>query len=150
MHLQMRQLKTHNIIVDSGFWYALYEKRDEYHEKAIELVEYLEMATIIIPFPSLYELVNTRFAKRVDYMESFKKIIARENVVLLDDSSYKDTALELTISSSINLKKPFSLVDMIIRLMISDVDMNIHYLLTFNKGDFIDVCLPRNINILSE
>ena len=146
----MRQSKTYNIIVDSGFWYALYEKRDEYHSKALELVEYLEMATIIIPFPSLYELMNTRFAKKVEYMESFKKLIARENIVLVDDSSYKDTALELTIGSSINLKKPYSLVDMIIRLMISDVNLNIHYLLTFNKSDFIDVCLHRNVNILHE
>ena len=108
------------------------------------------MGKIIIPFPSLYELMNTRFAKRVDYMESFKKFIEGENVILVDDSPYKDTALELTIDSSIHLKKPFSLVDMIIRLMVSDVDMNIHYLLTFNKSDFIDVCLPRNIEILSE
>ena len=139
-----------NIIIDSGFWYALYEERDEYHDKAVELFEYLDMGKVVIPFPSLYEVMNTRFAKRVDYMESFKRFINSENVVLVDDSPYKDTALELTMDSSIILKKPFSLVDMIIRLMVSDVDMNIHYLLTFNKSDFIDVCLQRNVDILSE
>ena len=139
-----------NIIIDSGFWYALYEERDEYHDKAVELFEYLDMGKVIIPFPSLYEVINTRFAKRVEYMESFERFIRSENVILVDDLLYKDTALELTIDSSISLKRPLSLVDMIIRLMVSDVNMNIHYLLTFNKNDFIDVCLPRNINILSE
>ena len=140
----------YNVIVDSGFWYALYEERDEHHNKALELVEYLDMAMIIIPFPSLYELMNTRFTKRVEYMESFNKFLEGDSVVLVDDSSYRDIALDLTIDSSINLKKPYSLVDMIIRLMLSDVNMNIHYLLTFNKSDFIDICLYRNIEILSE
>ena len=139
----------YNIIVDTGFWFALYDERDEYHNKAVELFEYLDMGKVIIPFPSLYETINTRFAKRVEYMESFKRFIERENVFLVDDSSYKDAALELTIDSSIGLKKPFSLVDMVIRLMISDVNMKIDYLLTFNKSDFMDVCLSRKIEILS-
>jgi Predicted nucleic acid-binding protein, contains PIN domain len=114
-----------NIIVDTGFWYAFYEERDDYHNKAAELFEYLSMGKIIIPFPSLYETINTRFAKRVDYMANFKRLIESDNVVLVDDSPYKDIALELTMDSSINKKKPYSLVDMIIRLMVSDVNMNI-------------------------
>ena len=139
-----------NIIVDTGFWYAFYEERDKYHHQASKLFEYLSIGRIIIPFPSLYETINTRFAKNISYMESFKKLIESNNVVLVDDAPYKETALELTMNSSINFKKPYSLVDMIIRLMVSDIDMNINYLLTFNKGDFIDVCLPRQIEILSE
>jgi len=139
----------YNIIVDTGFWFAFYDERDEYHSKAVELFEYLDMGKVIIPFPSLYETINTRFAKRVECMESFKRFIERENVYLVDDTSYKDAALELTVNSSNGLKKPFSLVDMVIRLMMSDVDMNIDCLLTFNKSDFIDVCLSRKIEILS-
>jgi len=139
-----------NIIVDTGFWFALYREKDAHHNKAVKLSEYLDIGEVIIPFPSLYETINTHFTKRVEYMDSFKRFINRKNVHLVDDSPYKDSALDLTINSSINLKRSLSLVDMIIRLMISDVKMNIKYLLTFNAGDFIDVCLPRKIEILSE
>ena len=136
------------VIVDTGFWYALYDERDEYHQQAIKLFEYLSMSKIIIPFPSLYETINTRFAKKRVCMEEFEMLLKGENVVLLDDTDYKDEALELTIESS-KLKKPYSLVDMIIRLMLSDNNIDINYMLTFNKGDFIDVCLSKQIEILS-
>jgi predicted nucleic acid-binding protein len=139
----------YNIIVDSGFWFGLYEERDQHHNKAIELVDYLDKANIIIPFPCLYEMINTRFTKRIEYMESFRNLIERDNVLMVNDAPYKDIALKLTMDASICRKKQFSLVDMIIRLMISDVNMDIHYLMTFNKGDFIDICMTRNIIILS-
>ena len=136
-----------NILIDSGFWYALFNERDEHYKTANKLFGYLDKGMIIIPFPSLYETINTRFSKRIDHMIKFEKIIERQNVVLLDDSSYKNSALKNTFAYSFKSKN-ISLVDMIIRLII--LDQNINYLLTFNKKDFIDICLKRRVSILPE
>jgi hypothetical protein len=48
------------------------------------------------------------------------------------------------------LNRPLSLVDTVIREMLSDESLKIDYLITFNIKDFIDVCSRRNITILSE
>jgi predicted nucleic acid-binding protein len=137
-------------MIDTGFWIALYEERDTHHAKASEQSEYLTRNKILIPFPSLYETVNTRFAKRADRMADFGRIIQRHDTALISDEEYKDDALRLTMDYSIKQRKPYSLVDMIIRLMLFDNRMNIKYLLTFNKEDFLDVCINRNITVLPE
>ena len=38
----------------------------------------------------------------------------------------------------------------VIREMISDIDMRIDYLVTFNVKDFADVCAIRGVEILDE
>ena len=43
-----------------------------------------------------------------------------------------------------------SLVDVIIRLILDDPTVKIDYLVTFNVGDFSDVCQRRNIVILQD
>jgi predicted nucleic acid-binding protein len=140
-----------NILIDTGFWYALYNEREkEYYNKAHELLDYLSLGNIIIPFPSLYETINTRFSKHIRGLEDFKRIIERNNAKLIDDSSYKSDALKLVFESSLLLKRPLSLVDLIIRLMLSDEKLDINYLISFNPKDFIDVCLKRRIQILSD
>ncbi|NCO54003.1 MAG: hypothetical protein COS14_05115 [Bacteroidetes bacterium CG02_land_8_20_14_3_00_31_25] len=136
-----------NILIDSGFWYALYNERDEHYNKANELIEYLTLGNIIIPYPCLYETINTRFAK--NNLSDFKLIIEKHSTILIEDNSYKSEALDLTFNSSIQLFKPYSLVDMVIRLMLEDETLNINYLISFNPEDFIDVCCKRRIEILS-
>lgn len=139
-----------NILIDTGFWYALYTERDEHYAKANKLVEYLEMGNILIPYPSLYETINTRFSKNIAGLRDFKTRLEQSNFELLEDEEYKSDAIELTFDSSLNLKKPISLVDMVIRQMLADDKLSINYLITFNPGDFIDVCTRRGIAIISE
>lgn len=137
-----------NILIDTGFWFGLYDSRDTNFNEANELMTYLEMANIIIPFPTIYETINTRFSKNTLGLESLEKLINSPKVTLIDDSEYKDKALQLTFESSLRLKKPYSLVDMILRLMLEDPCLKIDYLISFNPGDFWDVCVKRNIEIL--
>lgn len=139
-----------NILIDTGFWFGLYDKRDNYHKESNDLVEYINLGQILIPFPTIYETINTRFAKNRDGIQSFENIINQQNVILIDDKDYKEIALELTFNSSIRMNKPYSLVDMILRLMLSDKTLNVNYLLSFNPNDFFDICQSRNIKILSE
>jgi predicted nucleic acid-binding protein len=139
-----------NILIDTGFWYGLYDQRDNYYHQANKLYEYLSLGQILIPYPTIYETINTRFAKNKEGIQSFEKLISKPNVLLIDDRDYKEKALELTFDSSIRLNKPYSLVDMILRLILSDSTLKIDFLLSFNPEDFFDVCMKRNIKILYE
>ena len=139
-----------NILIDTGFWIALYDKRDPYYWRASDLFDYLSIGQILIPYPSLYETINTRFVRNKQGLSDFKVLISKADIHLLDDSIYKSDALDLTLNSSIFKDKHYSLVDMVIRLMLSDNRLNINYLISFNPGDFIDICSKRRIEILSE
>jgi predicted nucleic acid-binding protein len=153
MHQWMKILliyKMNNILVDTGFWYALYNERDSFYWKANEVSEYLSLGKVIIPYPSLYETISTRFTKNSQRLHDFKLLLERENFELFDDNDYKTDALELTFNSALDLKRPLSLVDMIIRQMLSDKNLRINYLFSFNPGDFVDICRKRDIKIISD
>lgn len=137
-----------NVMVDTGFWYALFDPRDTYHTQANELVEYLELAQILIPYPTLYESLNTRFSRRNQWMEKFREILNRQNVILLDDTAYKREALDLTFELTLLQNRPLSLVDTVLRLMLDDSTLHIQYLLSFNAVDFLDVCLKKRIELI--
>lgn len=139
-----------NILIDSGFWFALYDKRDPNFDKASELSEFLSLGHIIVPYPTLYETLNTRFMRNKQGLTEFKLLMSKNDIYLLDDSVYKSDAFNLTLDPSIFKDKNYSLVDMVIRLMLSDDNLRINYLISFNPGDFIDVCIKRRIEILTE
>jgi predicted nucleic acid-binding protein len=138
-----------NVLVDSGFWFALYDSTDQHHNEAINITDYLEIANIIIPFPTLYESVNTAFMKNPVAKNGFEGVLKRNNVEIVYDESIKDNALEITFSEK-SKKRNLSLVDNIIRLILEDKNYKIDYLITFNKADFIDICNNRNIQILEQ
>jgi predicted nucleic acid-binding protein len=135
------------VLADTGFWFAIFESRDTNHEEALIIADLIENQNVLIPWPSLYETMNTRFTKRTDRMMLFKSFISKPNVSLLDDSKYKDYALNSTFGNSRIGKRTFSLVDSIIRELLKDQNLKIDYLITFNKGDFIDLCQIRKIEL---
>jgi predicted nucleic acid-binding protein len=137
-----------NIILDSGYWFAFYEKKDQYHEEALLISEYLHPHTLVIPWPSLYETLNTRFTRRKDWLSSFEAILTHENTVQISDEKYKDNAISLILLQKDNHKK-YSLVDLVIREILLDVDVNINAIVTFNTSDFEDICWNKNIEIFN-
>jgi predicted nucleic acid-binding protein len=139
-----------NILIDTCFWYGLYNKGDKYYAQSNRLVEYFSVGNIIIPYPTIYETINTKFTKNKDAINDFNKLLKRPQFYFIDDSDYKEAALRLTFDSAIKTNRNLSLVDMIIRLMLSDEKMNIDYLITYNIRDFIDICLQKKIEILSD
>lgn len=48
-----------------------------------------------------------------------------------------------------NYYKKYSLVDLIIRAMLLDVNLRIDALITFNSADFEDICWKKNIELLT-
>lgn len=136
----------HSILIDTGFWYALYTQRDQYHEKACEYSHYIEDAYILFPYPSLYEVLNTRFVKNKSSLSALNEIINSNRVNCIDDTPYRNNALEVTLKPKNNK----SFVDNIIRLMLDDKTLKINGFITFNSVDFKDVCIYHNIEMLSD
>jgi predicted nucleic acid-binding protein len=136
-----------NVIVDSGFWFALYDPGDTYHKRATEIVRYLDVSNTIIPFPTLYESINTKFMKNMVAKVAFENMLKSSNVTIVHDELIKEDALRITFTDE-SKKRNLSLVDNIIRLILDDTNYKIDYLITFNKKDFIDICQRRTIGIL--
>jgi predicted nucleic acid-binding protein len=134
-----------NILIDTGFWYALFYKQDQYHKKALEIAEFIGLQhCFVLPFPTLYETLNTNFIK--NHKLSFDSFLKTHHTITIYDTKYRDKALEESLKIS-NYK--YSLVDIVLRIMILDVNLSIHALITFNDTDFIDVCQQRSIPIYS-
>ena len=74
------------------------------------------------------------------------RISRRPNVERLDDSQYRDDAYEQTVRTA--RRRPMSLVDMVMRLMLEDVNVSVNGLLTFTQKDFHDVCRKRDLEML--
>lgn len=136
------------ILTDTGFWIGLIDPTDQYSENAQVISELINNSNIIFPWPCLYETLRTKYCKRRDKIIILEKIIKASNVTILDDSVYREFALNKTIEN-IKLNKSFhSLADNVIREILSDINVRVDYLVTFNKRDFIDICMKRRIEIL--
>ena len=139
-----------SVLVDTCFWYALFNLRDGHHKQAHDLVKLLDSNKTLIPFPTLYETFNTRFSKNRKSVEIFGKILRSDNVEYIADVDYKEEALSMTFDSALNRNRPLSLVDMIIRLMLDDVNLKVDSLITFDTEDFIDLCHKRRIELIDK
>ena len=139
---------ANRILVDTGFWYAVFDKRDCHKADAECLVaKYFDNSAyeIVVPFPTMYELLRTRFVKNKEALEEIRQMFQSGRITRLDDDAYRLEALELTLLES---KRNISLVDNIIRLMLDDKSVGAKGLITFNVGDFQDVCHKNSIDIL--
>jgi predicted nucleic acid-binding protein len=136
-------------LVDTGFWIALLHKRDQHHEDALRKSEILRDLDYILPWPTLYETLNTRLARRPDLVRQFVSgFLKRPNARIWDDRPYRNAALEKTLSHDVTKKLHPSLVDNVLREIIADKNVKLACLFTFNIGDFADVCWRRNLEVI--
>jgi predicted nucleic acid-binding protein len=136
------------VLVDTGFWYALYDSRDSHHAEAVEKEGILGAANVLIPWPCLYETFNTRFAKNTMAVRLFESFIRQPQVILFRDEQYRDAALNAAFQFSTVTKRAIALVDMVLRLIIEDVNVRKNGILTFNSRDFADLCRKFQIEVL--
>ncbi|MBI4639808.1 MAG: hypothetical protein HY731_03895 [Candidatus Tectomicrobia bacterium] len=136
-----------NLLLDTGFWYALYDDRDSHYEDAQILANVLEIHNLLIPWPCLYETLNTRFVKRHEWLNSFEAYVMRNNTVQLSDEAYRQGALGRVFRNQTSWR-PLSLVDQVIRSALLDPNIKIEAMVTFNQGDFYDICYSRNIELI--
>jgi len=141
---------SESALVDTGFWIALFDAKEPLHRQAIEHEDLLELLTVIVPWPTVYETMRTRFVKRTQWLMAFDRLLKRPNAEFIDDRPYRDEAYALTVDYSTRFGRPISMVDMLCRLLIADATIRVDYMLTTNARDFRDVCISRRVRLLFE
>ena len=134
-----------NILLDTGYWIALCDAREGFHGEAADKFERFEGLGVILPWPCMYETCKTRFVRNGRAMRLFAQIVRGSRIQKVDDHRYRENAYDLTMETF--AKRPTSLVDMVIRLMLDNVVLRVDGLLTTNPGDFNDVCRKRKIDM---
>lgn len=137
-------------LIDTGVWYGVFDNRDARYikEETKEKSEYFDLLEIILPWPTIYETLRTRFVKNKPALQQFEKFLKAPNVIFLDDTEYRDYALDISLETSLRRGRPLSMVDCLLRLIIEDTNVKIKYLMTFNTRDFEDVCKKNRVEIL--
>ncbi|HEV7222221.1 MAG TPA: PIN domain-containing protein [Pirellulales bacterium] len=135
-------------IIDTGVWLAIFDARDERHREGQAKAELLDMLRVVIPWPTMYETLRTRFVRNKAALGRFETFLKSPAVVYLEDELYRDAALQMSLDSSLRRNHPLSMVDCLIRLLIDDINVKVQFLATFNDRDFIDVCAPRGVEII--
>lgn len=137
------------ILTDTCFWIGLIDDTDQHHNDSTEISGVVEDSILILPYPCLYETVNTKLTRNKKRLELFEQLIRKSNVKLIGDSKYRELALDKVFSRNREYDDySHSLVDAVIREIILDINVKIDYLISFNERDFIDVCIKRNIEFL--
>lgn len=133
-------------LIDTGYWFARLSKSDsnEYRSQIDDIDDCISLASeILLPWPTLYETLNTRFVEREKLVPEFERIIADPKYVKIDDSAYKHNCM-----SAVLKQKRRSLVDQILCAIMEEYSERIDVLVTFNPKDFIDVATKYQVEIL--
>jgi predicted nucleic acid-binding protein len=144
----MRPNARQTVLVDSGFWFALLDERDQHFYEAQSKADRILRLTYILPWPVLYETLCSRFVRRPALIAKFEVFLKRPNAVLLDDTDYREGSLDRVLNQARDGNRTISLVDMVLRSILDDKNINVNGLVSFNVRDFSDVCRRRGIEIV--
>ena len=136
------------VLVDTGFFIALFNERDQHHASARRLEEWLDFVPIVLPWPILYETVNTRLARQPQNLAKFGAIVRLPETLLLDDAPYREDSFAAVLAQN-PARGPLSLVDAVLCNVIEDVNVPISAMLTFNDRDFLAVCHENNVELIN-
>jgi len=134
------------VLVDTGFWYALCDDTDSYRTKAEQNADIIDTLNLLMPWPCLYETFNTRFAKNGNAVKRLEALMKQGNVIRISDEPYREDALVIAMREA--PARGIALVDMVIRLILDDIGVRKHGILTFNPRDFSDICRKRQLELL--
>ena len=136
-----------SLLVDTGFFIALRDGRDQHHASAEAKKDLLEQWSVVLPWPVLYETLNTRFVGLPGAIEWFDKSVLAPRTRLLDDSQYRDGSRRAVLATARRGRR-LSLVDIVLRSVIEDSNVRVAGILTFNPKDFADVCRTHQVEML--
>lgn len=153
----MENERRMNIVADSGFFYAFFDPREARNHRIARdsfdthINPSRNANKLLLLWPVLHEMINTRFVKR--YIEKFErllKVLESKNLIeYVDDADYRDDCLSDTLSLGNNYRN-LSLVDRVIRRVLRDSELRIDAIITFDPGDFNDICKKREIRLLCQ
>jgi predicted nucleic acid-binding protein len=136
------------ILTDTCYWLGLIDSEDQYHNDSVAVSRLINDYKIIVPWPCLYETISTRLVRNYERLTIFEKLLKKPGIELLDDTKYKNAALNEVFEFNRNNGFTFSLADSVIREMLKDINIRVNYFVTFNNRDFYDVCTKRQIEII--
>ena len=141
---------NNTLLVDSGFFFALFDPRDQHHGDACKKQDLLEALSVVVPWPILYETINTRFVRRPETIVRFESVLRAHDTVLLDDSPYRLDAYEevLAQAKTQRQRNAMSLVDAVLCAILADPNVRIDAMLTFNSRDFGHICSVQRVELL--
>jgi predicted nucleic acid-binding protein len=140
------------VLTDTCYWIGLLDSKDQHHDASTVISDLLINQKIVIPWPCLYETISTYLIRRKDRLSLLEQIIrSNSNIEFIDDTEYRNKALNNVFEANNKYTEySHSLVDAVLREMLSDINLRIDYLITFNNKDFIDICIKRGIEIINE
>jgi len=141
-------------LIDTGFWIGLFDRSDQFHQSSVEIYQrYLLTEThVLLPWPLLYEILNTHFVRNAEWINLLRLELSKHQVVYLDDSPFRNNALEgmyKNVESDFFTLRTLSLTDRVLREILRNENTKISHLITFNPSDFLDICLEKEINLIS-
>jgi predicted nucleic acid-binding protein len=138
------------VLADTGFWFAWFCESDSHHAVASELATRIEQFYLVLPWPTLYETLNTKFLRRAEQVARFSRVLKQPGIRYENDEPYREDAFKRTLqkSNAGPTGQNLSLVDVVMNGMLENTSLRIDYLATFNARDFRRACQRRNIEIL--
>ena len=133
------------LLVDTGFFTALYHERDSHHAPAVANQDWLDTLPVVLPWPVLYETINTRLTRRPHLMARFDALVSASQTTLLDDSPYRQECYRSVMTPK---GQAPSLVDAILQCVVEDANVPIGAMLTFNHRDFAGLCAQYQVELL--
>lgn len=140
-------------LCDSCFVIALADRAEAYYENSWD---YLRSHTTghyyLIPYPSMFEILSQRMVDNPAAMSILeKKFFMNPNVntVYISDRKYRENSLLECMNDQQNIIRHLSFVDTIIRNMVKSKDIRKDALITFNEGDFKDVCSQNKVELIN-
>jgi predicted nucleic acid-binding protein len=136
------------LLLDTGFWVAVYEERDPNYHRAGGLLSDVSRTTILLPWPILYEVLRTRFVRRNDRVARFRSDLTRLRIEKINDAPYRESALSDALGGPGVRSRGLSLVDLVLRRILEDPQLRVDGLVTFDVQHFQDVCRRRRIPVV--
>lgn len=118
------------ILLDSNFWFGLLDRNDQWYEKSLNIYNNLnkkiERVYLVLPWPTLYEFLNTRIVNRG--VNHFFEILTR-----FKHQKYPDEDMRENAFKSLSKNKSFSLVDIVLIEIASKRIPNLKYFITYDN-----------------
>lgn len=134
------------LIVDTGYWIELFNPSiNPQNQEIIELIsDVIHEYQVLIPFPTLYELLNSKFSRNHN-TRNFKDELSKVRYIKIDDAEYKDRALNNFLEKNQYAQsEDISFVDEVIKEMIDDVNLKTDFIITFDRA-LANYALSKNV-----
>jgi len=135
-------------LCDTCFWIALFDDADGHSGDSETIYNMLVEANydIVAPWPALYEFLNSKFFRRLDWIKKFETVERKGHLKKLSDGPYRQYAYDNMFTESRTYRDQ-SLADFVMKGMIKDPDVKVSAFVTFDQG-FELVCQVNGIEML--